>query len=841
MDIYLLDFKLNQKLLSNLLNQYQSNQIPLDYQSEINMINNPNLANIQIINKNIPRLRNTRNNSANPNKSIDFYSKPLPISNDLDFNFGYTSNEHSEPNGRFNLENINSILEREKFTRKKNIHISKNYESEESVLNNPNTCINNKNEKFQSSEEKLLDNNLYANKINPSCDSNILERILRMKNNKSPSFNKINEFKITSNKNTNMNISSNCIINMSNPLIDLNHNEDNYNNNSNSRNLNKQRFSKLNNFYTKSKINSSGTNLTTTDNDITIANTQEANSILRLKKASLPVPLSTMDVNHKKILFNYNLNNTQHTPTKLFQISHNNTTTLNNSNNSYINRIVPKHIINDKNQTNSSIADGNYNEIDSHLNFNSSIKNKILQSCKPLKFSEIYQRDSNDNKKIINSKIKIISRDIDHNNSHHFNLSEEENNNHAKQNKNNNIDNNDDLLNEKLNSKLKAEKNYSVINKNSETGQGEIINKVNSKFNRIHESENKNLSNNNNYSSNKKVFKDQKEENKENNNTMTFPVKKNDKRENLLLKPNKITGEDSSSQNSKSKVCEHSGTKCAECKRSIEYHKNKSEAEEEKELTFFENKEANINNTTNNYESEKKKSINKASEDSLNIDKIKHKNKKKEYVLKNLDESSEREYAISESNEIDECELDVKSNNNSKDHKNHKISNYDSKNILFINKQEQNHNSNIFSQDKFTKKSSSSIKNSANKNQDSKVTVLDISSKYNNLNKFISSQGDSIDNYEKNYNNIYNHSNNNQEENKKIENMIKNGVHKEDLQSVNPPSSINLKEEDQLRRTTTMIIQDVSREKSRNQAHFGIFKEVNFFYSNIILISALCL
>lgn len=320
-------------------------------------------------------------------------------------NINLFGNELSDSNQKINLTNINSLSEFEKLNLYKNIdsqnkNSSKYLETEDSHFNNPiinstpnkQVKINNFNEGNFSNANvyKMIDGDTHYKRVD-----------------------KINFYSKERNRPDIMN--DNSDMRYQETETEINNTSCEYGP------LKISNYAKIKDFYSrnnKGKLIDISSNLIN-DNDediITNSNNIEKNNSLGRPNYPFLFPLTNKNMNSNKIHFNFNVNNSINTPTKLF---HNPAFRLENK----IGENTTK--INDNNIVNSSLFDkSNFystskrvNPLDKHivsnLNFNNSIKNRILQnSNKNPNVSPNNSKEFHDIKKIINPKIRIVSRNV---------------------------------------------------------------------------------------------------------------------------------------------------------------------------------------------------------------------------------------------------------------------------------------------------------------------------------------------------------------------------------------------------------------------------------------------
>jgi hypothetical protein len=329
-------------------------------------------------------------------KSLDNYIRN-PISNDSALNINLFGNDLSESNQKINLTNINSLCDLEKLNNFKNIdsgtkNSSKYLETEYSNYNNPQN---------------------FTSKINKN---------LKINNFNGYNFNNDNPYKRVDLNSQNYKFGRKSLLiqgrnrqDIHNKFILSNLDTDTEMNYSSSENGHPKiskfsKFSKMKNFYSKNNfckmddINSNFINQTETNSMMYCYN----NELRKPSHSPILIPLTNQNINTKKINYNYNLNNSINTPTKLFHIPG-----FKMSNN--IDKDINKTSQNENfsNKFNLNNADMKKQNI-TNLNFSNSIRKRILQNSIKNSDMPIYKsKDLNDYKKIINPKIRIVSRNIE--------------------------------------------------------------------------------------------------------------------------------------------------------------------------------------------------------------------------------------------------------------------------------------------------------------------------------------------------------------------------------------------------------------------------------------------
>jgi len=350
----------------------------------------------------------TYNNSKNNNsmlykndKSPDYYINN-PTSNDSVLNSNLLANELSDSNHRKNFFNKNSLNDFEKVNIRSEIDsISKN------------------NSKYLESDDTNNYQDLILNNINA---------------NKKISF--INPRKISPQ------IKTDFIINNSD--ISYENKNNIYNKNNNPQII---KYSKIKNLNAPSDIRKSNnirTNFITEnvdENVLICTKTDKNNSFAKPSLSPILFPITNKNTTKKKIDYKHDLNNSIHTPTKLFQIP-----PLNFSNKIECKagkreeKLIKSPLKNDiyngiQNNFNSNVNESFIkinqamkNDLSCNLNFRNSIKEKNFQNgLKNTNTPINISRNSPQFRKILNPKIRIVSRNMDEKVYMNTEISEEKN------------------------------------------------------------------------------------------------------------------------------------------------------------------------------------------------------------------------------------------------------------------------------------------------------------------------------------------------------------------------------------------------------------------------------
>ena len=657
------------------------------------------------------------NNNYNTEKSYEGYIKN-PNNQDLKYNLNLFSNKINDYNNGYNVinDNLNSLYEYNNLHRIKKLDLTKKinkcYESEESRYN-----IDKENFEVKGiNSENCIDNNNNYKKI---------DNIKNCNNNKNISRNS-------------MNISSNHLIN----YMETDSDNNKY-----------KQFSKLKNFYAKTKNNL----INKTSNDIINDSKGEKSLFLKNSHSPIGLPISTKSINNKNIYYNYNLNNTLNTPTKLFEIS----------NPKYIDKSLEKSYIKNHNKI---------NDKDENFDYSNSFKNKIFSNYKYSNY-----------KKILNSKIRIVSRNMDeklftdNTNINDFcfstknNLNSSQNKNFTENTSNFNTSGISDsetklVYNEKIIKKIISE------NKEIEFLKSSLI-------------PNNIISNDTEFY----LIKGSQEKKNNENNSLFENIKENS---------NKIfEGKENSfiTQESSSKICPNCSNNNSN---KINENNLVNKLDEEKNINFSnpENKVQDGNNLT-------KEEI---KFDNFNI-KVENKSSK---------DSSQKDFVISDSNNEIEEEMEISANftsgKNSHSHLT-KINseNYSLKHLINENLKE---NSNNNSKKNLNIKNNNNI--NMNNNQDSRMTILNVTEIKKNSRKKIDYEN-LKEGKQGNLNEMSN------EDKIKIENIIRN-IDENNRNQISPEKNIET-QEDKKNLNKNCSRNNIQSKISNNFSNFQIFKEVNIF------------
>lgn len=767
-------------------------------------------------------------------KSLDNYIKN-PISNDSVLNINLFGNDLSNSTHKINSTNINSLSEFEKLTNYKNIdsqtkNSSKYLETEESNYTNNHLNINtnlNKQMKINNFHEVNLSNENAFRKI----DLNKLGRIsLNNQGRNMPDLN--NKF----------------MLNYLETDTEINNTSSEYGQ------PNISKFSKIKNFYSRnnfSKINDRSTDLINkTEADLIMnSNNIKKNALLRRPYSPFLLPKTNKISNSKNIQFSYNINNSIHTPTKLFQIPvfHKDFNKIGENIN---NKKKEKNNLSPKKDDNSN---NNYNF--PNINFSNSIKNRILQksiinSNTPNNLS----MEFNDFKKIINPKIRIVSRNMDERayyNSQTVNDKKnnitEDNNRYINKTTPFSLEDNKDtkIYNFEVNNKnyYKLEKDHSQNNKlnnlnylNPLEHNDNFLLQERQTFNSYNDFEN--ISSNNNDNKNNIINNVLKSESKK-------EVKESSKNSSNISEDLENPNTKSESQNEKKFNSNENVNNCFNCNKNLQSNYNHNEkgkkndtkkenilpinrSEEDREMAF--NVGSNYNRNFNDIVSTTSKEA-ILDENDANL----------AFINKSSKNSSQKDYVISDSNEVEEIEISGKLI--SMDYSNSTLKKKSSTNNSLRDK-----NDKLNSLNKKNKGSNYSLKNNlvnqaSNNNIESKVSILDISGlKNSSLNPLFNNKDSQKEFLKSNLNKVIS-----KEDKIKIENLIRNLDSKIDSRNrnfnSNDNSLKNLNVQDNKIEREREIVEKNDEFKTTHKSNslnnrngsFGVFKEV-FIFKFILII-----